>query len=228
MSMSLLLVFVALSVFGVGSLLFAIVATGRRKRHLLRGIGALAGGLVAAIAAVILDPAFQAGQAARRSERAAIAAAEAEARAAAALAETERKTAAQAEAAAKRAAEEEAAAIAAAAREAEADRAAAEAEAACRADAACWGERVMIPATIACKDAVERLGEFSARWTDGVLEPKFPRVVWADQEAGTLAFGGDAIEFQNAFGAWRPHKYVCKFDPATRTVLGAGAEPGRF
>lgn len=217
MNTALFLLFVALTLFGIGSLLFAIVARGRRKRHFQRGLVGLGLALVAAVAGTISSPEYRADRAAERVAREAAAVVEAEAAKVQAVADAEAKAAATIVAA--KAAEDRAAAEASAA---------AEAEKACRAFAPCWGERVQVDASIACENAVERLGKFSVRWTDGMLEPKFPRVVWADEEAGTLYFGGDKIEFQNGFGAWQPHIYACKFDPATLQVLEVGAEPGRF
>ncbi len=115
-----------------------------------------------------------------------------------------------------------------AARLAAEDRARAEQDAACRADLSCVVAKVEIAAALACAREVERLGKFASRWVDGSLEPKFPRAVWGDREAGTVVFAGDRIEFQNGFGAWAPHFYACEYDPETKRVLSVTATPGRL
>lgn len=101
-------------------------------------------------------------------------------------------------------------------------------DATCRKDLQCWGDKQSIPASVYCKDPVARLAKYSARWTDGVLEPKFSRFRWLDQSRGTMTFIGDKIEFQNGFGAFQAHIYECDFDPANNMVLGVRAQPGRL
>lgn len=101
-------------------------------------------------------------------------------------------------------------------------------DAACRRDLDCWVNRHRPEAWGACSDAIERLGQYAARWTDGWAAIRFPGATWADQGAGTLRFFGGAIEFQNGFGAWQPHLYACVYDPAGGTVERAEAWPGRL
>ncbi|MBH3308907.1 hypothetical protein MXB02_10000 [Pseudomonas mosselii] len=101
-------------------------------------------------------------------------------------------------------------------------------DATCKKDLQCWGDKQGIAAGVYCKDPVTKLGKYSARWTDGMLEPKFSRFRWLDQKAGTLTFIGDKIEFQNGFGAFQKHIYECDFNPANNQVLAVRAEPGQL
>lgn len=102
-----------------------------------------------------------------------------------------------------------------------------EAAAACRADAECWGREHLSRALWRCSEAVERLAQYDVEWTqDGPF--RFPHVGWADEEAGVLRYIGDAARFSNAFGATRPHAYMCDFDPEAREVVDVTATEGRL
>ncbi len=217
MSMPLFVLALVVIAFGLGSLVYAVFAAGRRRRHGLRGVGAVLGGVALMIVAIIISPAFQTSW---KADRARIVQ-DAEARREEAVQERADRAAAAAQALAERAAAE--------ARD-KAARAAAEAEAAaaCRADVACWAAKFELEAAFACDDAVERLAKFSSRWTDGMLEPKFSRVRWGNRAAGTVVFLGDRIEFQNGFGAFQPHVYACEYDPEGRRVVNVSARPGRL
>ena len=67
-------------------------------------------------------------------------------------------------------------------------------------------------AAVQCPDHIERLSQYGVRWTDGLLEPKFPRSGWQDADNYLAVYMGDAIEFQNGFGAWERHRYSCVVD----------------
>jgi hypothetical protein len=101
-------------------------------------------------------------------------------------------------------------------------------DATCRKDLQCWGDKHSISGGVYCKDPVEKLAKFTARWTDGTFETKFSHFRWLDQSKGTLTLIGDKIEFQNGFGAYQGHTYECDFDPATNQVLAVRASPGRL
>lgn len=98
----------------------------------------------------------------------------------------------------------------------------------CRKDLACWAEEKLVTASVHCKDPVEKLAKFSARWTDGTFDMKFSHYRWKDQERGIVTYIGDKIEFQNGFGAYQGHIYECDFDPAIDAVLEVRARPGRL
>lgn len=101
-------------------------------------------------------------------------------------------------------------------------------DATCRKELQCWGGKHSIGGGVYCKDPVEKLAKYSARWTDGTFETRFSHFRWLDQSKGTLPLIGDKIEFQNGFGAYQNHVYECAFDPATNQVLAVRASPGRF
>lgn len=98
----------------------------------------------------------------------------------------------------------------------------------CSSDLKCWGDKNSVAAGVYCKQPVEQLGKYSAKWTDGALETKFSHYRWLDQRNGTLTYIGDKIEFQNGFGAFQAHTYECDYSPASKTVLAVRAQPGRL
>ena len=86
-------------------------------------------------------------------------------------------------------------------------------------------------AQVACAERIERLANYSFRWTTGwFLGGRFPRYRWEDDERRVATVFGDAIEFQNAFGAWQRHRYSCRVDGSVDPprVLNVSAEPGRW
>jgi len=101
-------------------------------------------------------------------------------------------------------------------------------DATCMKDLQCWGDRHTGAAGVYCDDKVESLASYSARWTDGMLEPKFSHFRWLNKDQGTLTFIGDKIELQNGFGAWQNHIYECDYNPATKQVMDVRARPGRL
>jgi hypothetical protein len=101
-------------------------------------------------------------------------------------------------------------------------------EAKCRTSLSCWGDRFVVQSAVRCADAVPKLANYDHEWTDGVLDLKFPNMKWKDREAGIITYSGDAIKFQNAFGAWSNYIYECDFDTASESVLEVRANPGQF
>lgn len=85
-----------------------------------------------------------------------------------------------------------------------------------------------IAAAVRCKDPVERLAKYTARWTDRTFEPKFSHFRWFKESEGIIIYIGDKIEFQNGFGAWQAHVYECDYDPKSEQVLDVRARPGRL
>ncbi|MEH6353855.1 hypothetical protein [Pseudomonas sp. 3JA] len=98
----------------------------------------------------------------------------------------------------------------------------------CNADLQCWGDKNVMQATAQCKPRVERLASYTARWTDGTLEGKFPKFRWLNKDKGSLTYIGDKVEFQNGFGAYQAHVYECDFLPGQNLVLDARAHPGHL
>ncbi|MBD9483884.1 zinc ribbon domain-containing protein [Pseudomonas sp. PDM14] len=101
-------------------------------------------------------------------------------------------------------------------------------DATCMKSLSCWGDRHLVSASVYCKDHVEKLGKFSARWTDGTFETKFSHFRWANEAQGIVTFIGDKIEFQNGFGAFQKHIYECDFNPTTNAILDVRARPGQL
>ena len=84
-------------------------------------------------------------------------------------------------------------------------------------------------ASVRCKRPVEKLAKNDFQWTtSGFLDLEFSRAMVDKDRPRVLLLGGDKIKFQNGFGAWIRHKYICEFDTATREVLNVAAEPGQF
>lgn len=101
-------------------------------------------------------------------------------------------------------------------------------EATCRKDLQCMGDKYTVAAGVYCKDPIARLGQYSARWTDGTFEPKMSHFRWQDKGQGIVTFIGDKIEFQNGFGAYQKHIYECDFSTQDSKVLAVRAEPGQL
>lgn len=101
-------------------------------------------------------------------------------------------------------------------------------EAACRQDLRCRGDKYNAAAGVYCEEYVEKLSSYAAKWTDGMLEPKFSKFGWKDKDKGYITYVGDKVQFQNGFGAWKNYVYECDFDPDTNTVLDVRAGPGRL
>ncbi|HEK4030063.1 zinc ribbon domain-containing protein [Pseudomonas aeruginosa] len=101
-------------------------------------------------------------------------------------------------------------------------------DATCKKDLQCWGDKFNVSAGVYCKEPVTRLAKYTARWTDGMLEPKFSHFRWLDKSQGTITYIGDKIEFQNGFGAFQKHIYECDFDPARTQVLDVRVYPGQL
>ena len=92
------------------------------------------------------------------------------------------------------------------------------------------GDDPTLRADVWCEDEIERLAQYSSRWTDGFLEPKFSRYRWENDEQTVAYVIGDRVEFQNGFGAWQPHWYTCEIDFRTDppTIIEVNAFPGRL
>jgi hypothetical protein len=98
----------------------------------------------------------------------------------------------------------------------------------CRADLQCWAEKKVVSASVYCKEPIERLAQYSSRWTDGTFDMKFSHYRWLNEKQGTVTYIGDKIEFQNGFGAFQKHIYECDLNPANDQVLAVRAHPGQL
>ena len=104
--------------------------------------------------------------------------------------------------------------------------AAARKEAECPLSIECWGKKHRVDATIACEPHIENLAQYVHEWTNGFLEQKFDSYRWDEggPAGGNVLYTGDKIRFQNAFGAWVPHRYSCLYNPARGRVISVNAE----
>ncbi|MFU8864638.1 MAG: hypothetical protein ACNA7O_12050 [Rhodobacterales bacterium] len=77
-------------------------------------------------------------------------------------------------------------------------------------------ENYRIDASAACKPKIEALAKYSFRWTDKWTELKFPQFRTSNAgEPYVLTIVGNAIEFQNGFGAYKKMSYYCKYNVKT-------------
>ena len=88
-------------------------------------------------------------------------------------------------------------------------------------------QRGEVAALVRCPARVERLAQYTHRWTDGFLEPKFSHSRPTGNR-NVVTYLGDRIEFQNGFGAWQPHIYECDLNVVTEQVVAVRARPGRL
>ena len=88
-------------------------------------------------------------------------------------------------------------------------------------------QRGEVAALVRCPGHVERLAQYTHRWTDGFLEPKFSHSR-PTGNPNVVTYLGDRIEFQNGFGAWQPHVYECDLNVVTEQVVAVRARPGRL
>jgi len=107
---------------------------------------------------------------------------------------------------------------------AEREKAATEA-AACVKDIQCAGHAHIIEAMRECKRPIEAKAAYEVKWA---TDNYFTRYRWAPAAPSHIMYFGDAASFQNAFGAYAPVKYMCEFDPQTKTVVDVLVEDGRF
>ena len=77
----------------------------------------------------------------------------------------------------------------------------------------------------ACQVEIQNRARYRARWVDGLFDLKFPREEPA--AIGTI-FAGDAVEFQNGFGAWQNQQYYCTVNPTTHYVVAVDVSPGKM
>ena len=101
------------------------------------------------------------------------------------------------------------------------------ADAKCKTEVNCWAKQHSARASVECRPYVERLAKNNFEWADGWTEAKFPRAR-ISKNGALITYVGDAIKFQNGFGAWIYHTYECDYDPTGQQVLAVRAFPGRL
>lgn len=98
-------------------------------------------------------------------------------------------------------------------------------DAECLKDLRCWADRHAINASVRCTRAIAAELRFDHEWTDGTMNPRFPRMGWKDPAKGHITYFGDNLRVQNAFGAMQKAEYACVYDPATDTALQVAIAP---
>lgn len=96
---------------------------------------------------------------------------------------------------------------------------------ACAGDLGCVARQALPGADHACRQAIEQLAVYGARWIATDSARRFDRHVWLDALRGTLTYGGDAAEFELGSGHFRRVHYECDFDPGQQLVLGVRTRP---
>ncbi len=92
----------------------------------------------------------------------------------------------------------------------------------CRDDVVCVfkQENVEIYGVSKCKLAIEGRAKFQARWVDGTARPFAKHYAWGNEFRHVMRLYGDAVQFQNEYGAWQPQTYWCDYKPSTKEVVG--------
>ncbi|MBY0256337.1 hypothetical protein [Methylobacterium sp.] len=103
----------------------------------------------------------------------------------------------------------------------------------CRADLQCWADKGTIAAGIFCREKIEKIANYSMKWTDSWYEPKFSHFRWAKNypfEKGVVTYLGDKAQFQNGFGAYQNVIYSCDMVPGDKNnvIYDVSAKPGRL
>lgn len=106
-------------------------------------------------------------------------------------------------------------------------------DAECRKDLKCWAEKGTVAASVYCRDQIEKLANYSMKWTDAWYEPKFSHYRWSrkDQNGrGIVTYLGDKAQFQNGFGAYQNVIYTCDIIPEDKdhTIFDVSVTPGRL
>ena len=101
-------------------------------------------------------------------------------------------------------------------------------EVGCRTNLQCWADKHYALGATHCQTAVEKMATYSHEWVDGMMDPKFSRYVWNDQDKGVITYVGDKIKLQNGFGAWQNYIYACNYDTINEFAVKVAVEPGRL
>lgn len=100
-------------------------------------------------------------------------------------------------------------------------------EAVCESDS-CLADKYMIDAVVACKRPIQNLSKYQFEWLDGWSVPMFSKYRVSRDDGVVIMYFGDALKFQNGFGAWSNILYMCQYDTASGAVVDYMAEDGRL
>jgi hypothetical protein len=95
-------------------------------------------------------------------------------------------------------------------------------DAACRVDLSCSKEYAKLSgAEEVCTKAVESLARYDFEWTERWFN-RFPGARLLNERR--ILIGGEAIRFQNGFGAFGKYKYTCEWDLDSKILIEVKAE----
>jgi hypothetical protein len=97
-------------------------------------------------------------------------------------------------------------------------------EAACKTNLKCLGEKYENALLSPCSRLIERHAKYQFRW-DGM---RFSRYGWGNTDKTKIIYYGDAVQFQNGFGAWQNMIYSCSYDPGANKITDVAVTPGRL
>ncbi len=93
----------------------------------------------------------------------------------------------------------------------------------CKKSAECWSNEHRIDAEIRCESAIERLAKYEVNWSSG---PVFKGYTLKNE--GVIRYVGDAVQFQNGFGAMTNMTYVCDYNTEQNKVISIDVQEGRI
>ena len=76
-----------------------------------------------------------------------------------------------------------------------------------------------------CKTHIENYARYDYKWTNGWIDPIFASVSTKPPDYKTALYIGDAVQFQNGFGAFQRMGYSCEFDPIGGEVITVVVAP---
>lgn len=104
----------------------------------------------------------------------------------------------------------------------------------CQNDFDCWVNSKSdllqdIDAKSKCDQLIERHAKYQFKWNDGWGTFKYSRIYKPQKgmHSYTVGYAGDAVLFQNGFGAWQPHSYLCWYDYLQKDVISIKVIEGK-
>jgi hypothetical protein len=98
----------------------------------------------------------------------------------------------------------------------------------CRKDLICWAGRSRAFAERVCPDRIEAYSQYQFKWINGFFSSKFSDYKWGDEKSGSVILMGDALQFQNGFGAWQNIVYACEVNIDTSSIGVVEVVAGRL
>jgi hypothetical protein len=98
----------------------------------------------------------------------------------------------------------------------------------CKNSLSCWADRFDSDAYRFSRERIEKFARYDFRWVDSWTRSKISYYRWLNVKEGTVTYIGDAIQFQNGFGAWQNYIYEIDYDPSSKYALDIRVKPGRL